>query len=63
MLRLTRWPEMFAALKIWEVVLKADAAAGDAERKMAEALEIIRTGLLGWPPAEPPAETGEADHG
>jgi hypothetical protein len=39
----------------WEIVRKADAAAGEAERKMQEALEIIRTGLLGWPPPEPPA--------
>jgi hypothetical protein len=42
----------------WEIVRQADAAAGEAERKMAEALEIIRTGLLGWPPAEA-YETGE----
>lgn len=41
----------------WEIVRKADAVAGEAERKMAEALEIIRTGLLGWPPPEPPGES------
>jgi len=40
----------------WEIVRKADAAAGEAERKMDEALEIIRTGLLGWPPPEPPGD-------
>jgi hypothetical protein len=39
----------------WEIVRKADAAAGEAERKMEEALGIIRTGLLGWPPRVPPA--------
>lgn len=44
----------------WEIVRRADAAAGEAERKMEEALEIIRTELLGWPPPEPPtAETDE----
>jgi hypothetical protein len=43
----------------WETVRKADAVAGDAERKMEEAVEIIRTGLLGWPPPEPPGDSGE----
>lgn len=48
----------------WEIVRKADAIAGEAERKMDEALEIIRTGLLGWPPAEPPDDSGgEHDDG
>lgn len=42
----------------WEIARKADAAAGEAERKMEEALEIIRTGLLGWPPPEPPDDGG-----
>jgi hypothetical protein len=42
----------------WEIVCKADTIAGEAERKMEEALEIIRTGLLGWPPPEPPAGSG-----
>jgi hypothetical protein len=46
----------------WEIVRKADAAAAEAERKMEEAVEIIRTGLLGWPPAEPPGE-GDGDGG
>ena len=45
----------------WEIVRKADAVAGEAERKMDEALEIIRTGLLGWPPAEPPGDIGGDD--
>lgn len=45
----------------WEIVRKADAAAGDAQRKMEEALEIIRTSLLGWPPAEPPGDSGPGD--
>lgn len=45
----------------WEIVCKADAAAGEAERKMEEALEIIRTGLLGWPPPEPPDDSGSDD--
>ena len=44
-----------------EIVRKADAIAGEAERKMAEALEILRTGLLGWPPPEPPGDDGERD--
>jgi hypothetical protein len=43
----------------WETVRKADAIAGEAERKMEEALEVIRTGLLGWPPPEPPGESSE----
>jgi hypothetical protein len=38
----------------WEIVRRADAAAGEAERKLSEALEIIQTGLLGWPPPQPP---------
>jgi len=42
----------------WKIVLKADAVAGEAERKMREATEIIRAGLLGWAPAEPPGEDG-----
>lgn len=42
----------------WEIARRADAVAGEAERKMEEALEIIRTGILGWPPAEPPGESG-----
>ena len=46
----------------WEVVRKADAAACEAERKMEEALEIIRTGLLGWPLAEPPSEGGNEEY-
>ena len=46
----------------WEVVRRADAAAGEAERKMREALEIIRTGLLGYAPAEPPYD-GEGRDG
>jgi hypothetical protein len=45
----------------WEIVRKADIAAGEAEQKMREALEIIRTGLLGYGPAEPPDDTGGAD--
>lgn len=46
----------------WEIIRKADAVAGEAEQKMMEALEIIRTGLLGWPPAEPPGESsGDLD--
>ena len=45
----------------WEIVRRADATAGEAERKMEEALEIIRTGILGWPPAEPPDEIGGED--
>lgn len=45
----------------WEIVCKADDAAWVAERKMEEALEIIRTGLLGWPPPEPPVESGGED--
>ena len=45
----------------WEIVRRADAAAGEAERKMEEALEIIRTGLLGWPPPEPPGDNGDED--
>ena len=44
----------------WEVVREADAAAGEAERRMREALEIIRTGLLGYAPAEPP-DAGNED--
>jgi hypothetical protein len=47
----------------WEIVRKADAAAGEAERKMEEALEIIRTGLLGWPPPEPPSGSGSEEGG
>jgi hypothetical protein len=43
----------------WKVVREADAAAGEAERKMREALEIVRTGILGWAPAEPPRELDE----
>jgi len=43
----------------WEIVLRADAIAGEAGRKMEEALEVIRTGLLGWPPPEPPGEGGD----
>lgn len=34
-----------------------DIAAGEAERKMEEALEIIRTGILGRAPAEPTRES------
>jgi hypothetical protein len=45
----------------WEVVRRVDAMAGEAELKMREALEIIRTGILGWAPAEPPAEPGTRD--
>jgi hypothetical protein len=45
----------------WEIVRKADAVAGEAERKMREALEIIRTGLLGYAPAEPPDDAGGRD--
>ena len=45
----------------WEIVVKADAIAGEAEQKMAEALEIIRTGLLGWPPPEPPDDGSRDD--
>ena len=45
----------------WEIVRKADAVAGEAEGKMDEALEIIRTGLLGWPPPESPGDDGERD--
>lgn len=45
----------------WEIVRRADAVAGEAERKMEEALEIIRTGILGWAPAEPPEESGGDD--
>lgn len=41
----------------WEIARKADAIAGEAERKMEEALEIIRTELLGWPPPEPPGDS------
>ena len=40
----------------WETVRRAEAAASEAERKLEEALEIVRTGILGWPPAEPPRE-------
>ena len=47
----------------WETVRKADALAGEAERKLLEALEIIRTGILGWAPAEPPGEIGGEDGG
>lgn len=43
----------------WEIVRSADTAAGEAERKMEEALEIIRTGLLGWPPPEPPGDRSD----
>ena len=42
----------------WKIVRQADAVAGEAERKMREATEIIRAGLLGWAPAEPPGEDG-----
>ena len=38
----------------WEIVRKADAIAGEAEAKMEQALEVIRTELLGWPAPEPP---------
>lgn len=47
----------------WEIVRQADAVAGEAERKMEEALEIIRTGILGWPPAEPSEDTEGRDDG
>jgi hypothetical protein len=43
----------------WEIVRRADAVAGEAEQKMWEATEIIRTGLLGWPPPEPPSDSDE----
>ena len=45
----------------WATVRRADAAAGEAEGKLLEALEIIRTGILGWAPAEPPAEESRSD--
>lgn len=46
----------------WETVRRADAAAGEAEEKLLEALEIIRTGILGWLPAEPPGDSeGDLD--
>jgi hypothetical protein len=45
----------------WEIVRRADAVAGEAERKMEEALEIIRAGILGWPPPEPPGDSGGED--
>ena len=45
----------------WEVVRRADAVAGEAEQKMREALEIIRTGILGYAPAEPPDDGGGSD--
>ena len=44
----------------WETVCLADTSAAEAELKLLEALEIIRTGILGWAPAEPP---GEPEHG
>lgn len=45
----------------WEIVRTADAIAGAAELKMEEALEIIRTDLLGWPPPQPPDESGRPE--
>ena len=45
----------------WEVVRTADLIAGAAEQKMEEALEIIRTGLLGWPDAQPQGDDRESD--
>jgi len=47
----------------WEIVRQADAIAGEAERKMEEALEVIRTGLLGWPPPEPPGDSSDRADG
>lgn len=47
----------------WVIVRKADAAAGEAERKLLEALEVIRTGILGWPPPEPGDESSDEESG
>ena len=47
----------------WEIVRRADAVAGEAERKMLEAAEIIRTGLLGWGPPKPLGDSSEKGDG
>ena len=43
----------------WETVCQADALAAEAELRLLQALEIIRTAILGWPPAEPPSGQDE----
>lgn len=57
---LMRWAAPLPDLEVtvpgeqWETVCRADQAAAEAELKLLEALEIIRTGILGRAPAEPP---------
>ena len=55
--------EVTATDEQWETVCRADEAAGEAELKLLEALEIIRTGILGWAPAGPPGGDERRDDG